>query len=115
MNKELKNFGKYLEIGLIILTFISLVLDLLVFTNVIYSNSYDTLLLNNVVTSPLFNVLFWIDNILIYLVSIFYIFDTLKENKNVFLKLVFCLFSIFTTLIVSSFLINLVAKIFNIS
>ena len=114
MNKEIKNFGKYIEIGLIVLTFISLVLDALVYTNVIYNVSYDTGALNNIITSSSFNIFFWTENILIYLVSIFYIVDTVKEKKNVFLKLSFCIFSICTTLVVSNLIINFVARIYNI-
>ena len=114
MKKEIKNFGKYLEIILIILTFISLILTVLVNTNVIYNATYDTLKLNNIVTNSAFNVFLWIDNILIYLISIFYIIDTIKEKKNVFLKISFSIFSICTTLVVSTLIINGIAKIFGI-
>ena len=114
MKKEIKNFGKYLEITLIILTFISLILAVLVNTNIIYNATYDTLKLNNIVTNSVFNIFLWIDNILIYLISIFYIIDTIKEKKNVFLKISFSIFSICTTLVVSTLIINGVAKIFGI-
>lgn len=114
MKKEIKNFGKYIEIGLVILTFISLVINLLVYTNMIYSCSYDTINLNNLLISKSFNVLLWCDNILIYLVSLFYIIDTIQQKKNVFLKISFCLFSICTTMIVSSLIINVIAELFGI-
>lgn len=114
MKKEIKNFGMYLEIALIILTVLSLMINALEYTNMIYNYSYDTLSLNNFLISPLFNVLLWVDNILIYLISIFYIIDSIQEKKNVFLKLSFCLFSIFTTMIVSSLIINVIAELFHV-
>lgn len=114
MKKEIKNFGKILEVILIILTFVSLVIDLLIITNTIYIYRYDTMSLNSVVISMPFNVVLWINNILIYFISIFYIIDTIKEKKNVLLKLSFCLFSILTTIVVFSLIMNFVAELFNI-
>ena len=85
MKKEIKNFGKILEVILIILTFVSLVIDLLIITNNIYTFRYDTMSLNSVVVAMPFNVLLWVTNISIYFISIFYIIDTIKEKKNVLL------------------------------
>ena len=114
MKREIKNFGKYVEIILIFLTLISLLTVALEYTNMIYNWSYDTTMLNNLVTSKLFNVILWIDNVLIYLLSIFYIIDTIQTKKNIFLKLSFCLFSIFTTMVVSSCVINFIASLFGV-
>ncbi|MBP3920649.1 MAG: hypothetical protein J6D28_03690 [Bacilli bacterium] len=114
MNREIKNFGKIVEVILIILTFVSLVINALEFTNIIYSNSYDTYSLNSLLISKPYNVLLWVDNILIYLVSIFYVVDTIDEKKNMFLRFAFCLFSILTTIVVSTFIINFIASIFGI-
>lgn len=114
MKKEIKNFGKVLEVILIILTFISLIIDLLLITNNIYTHSYDTMSLNSVVVSVPFNILLWVTNISIYFISIFYIIDTIKEKKNVLLKLSFCLFSILTTIVVFNTIMNFVAELFNI-
>lgn len=114
MRKELKNFGTYVEMILIVLTFISLIINSLEFTNIIYNCSYDTVNLNNFLVSSLFDILLWVDNILIYLVSIFYIVDTIQQKKHMVLKLSFCLFSICTTMIVSTFIISFIANVFGI-
>lgn len=114
MNKEIKNFGKVIEICLIVLTFISLIINAFIFTNSIYNCTYDTLNLNSLVISNSFNILFWVDNILIFLLNIFYIIDTIQKKENLLLKLSFSLFSICTTIIVSNFIINFIAKIFKI-
>lgn len=114
MKKEIKNFGKWVEIILIVLTAISLVICALEYTNIIYSDSFDTMTLNNMLISKPFTVILWVNNISIILVSIFYIIDTIEQKKNLFLKLSFCFFSICTTMIMSCFIINCVAKIFSI-
>lgn len=114
MKKEIKNFGKWIEILLIILTFVSLIISALEYTNIIHNMSYDTTKLNDFVVSTPFSLILWIDNILLFLVSIFYIIDTIQQKKNIFLKLSFCLFSICTTMVISTFIINVIAKIFGI-
>lgn len=114
MRKEIKNFGKLVEILLIILTAISLIISALEHTNMIYNWSYDTMKLNNLLVSTPFTIALWIDNILLFLVSIFYIIDTIQQKKNVFLKLSFCVFSICTTMVVSTLIINGIAKLFGI-
>ena len=111
---EIKNFGKIVEIVLIILTLISLIINALQFTNNIYDCFYDTSNLNSFLISTPFTVLLWVDNLLIYLVSIFYIIDTIQQKKNMFLKLSFCLFSILTTIGVSVSIINFVASLFGV-
>ncbi len=114
MKKEIKNFGKFIEIMLIILTFISLIFSFLEYTNMLYSWTYDTANLNNLVISTPFTIILFIDNILIYIVSIFYIIDTVQKKNNLLLKISFCLCSIGTTIISSTFITNGIAKIFHI-
>ena len=114
MGKDIKNFGKWIEIILIILTFISLIISALEHTNMIYNWSFDTMKLNDLLVSTPFTIILWIDNLLIILVSIFYVIDTVQQKKNVFLKLSFCIFSICTTMLVSTFIINGIAEIFGI-
>ena len=114
MKKEIKNFGKWIEILLIILTFVSLIISALEYTNIIYNMTYDTTKLNDFVVSTPFSIILWVDNILLFLVSIFYIIDTIQQKKNTFLKLSFCLFSICTTMVMSTFIINGIAKLFGI-
>ena len=86
MKKEIKNFGKWVEIILIVLTIISLIISALEYTNLIYSDSFNTIALNDILISKPFTITLWVDNILIILVSIFYIIDTLEQKKNLFLK-----------------------------
>lgn len=114
VKKEIKNFGKWTEIILIVLTFISLIITALEYTNMLYNITYNTAELNSFLTSSPFTIVLWIDNILIILVSIFYVIDTIQQKKNIFLKLSFCLFSICTTMLVSNFIVNGIAKIFGI-
>ena len=114
MKESKKEYGKYLEIILIILTFISLIISSLEYTNMIYNWSYDTMKLNDLLISTPFNVALWIDNILLILFSIFYAVDTIRKRKNILLSLSFCIVSLCTTMIVSISIINLIAKIFNI-
>lgn len=114
MKKEIKNFGKIVGMILIVLTGISLIINALLFTNMIYSCSYITDNLNSLLISKPFDILLWIDNILIYLFALLYIIDAIESKKEVLLKISFSLFSVFTTIIVSNFCINFVATIFGI-
>ena len=114
MRKEIKNFDKIVGIVLIVLTVISLVINALIFTNTIYNCTYDTTNLNNLVISTPFNVIMWIDNILIYLFGLFYILSAIDTKKEMLLKISFSIFSIVTTIIVFSFVINFVATIFGV-
>lgn len=110
MNREIKNFGKWVEVILVVLTAVSLVISPMVYANIIY----DSDALGSFVAIKAFNILMWVDNILIFFVSIFYIIDTIQQKKNVFLKLSFCIFSICTTMLASIFMINTIARIFGI-
>lgn len=114
MKKEIKNFEKYVGIILIILTVLSLIINALEYTNIIYNMSYDTTKLNDLVVSTPFTIILWIDNILIYIMSIFYIISSIQSKKDVIVKISFAIFSIATTIIVSTFIINFVASIFGI-
>ncbi len=114
MKKEIKNFEKIIGIVLIILTAISLIINTLQFTNQIYSWNYNTERLNNLLISNPFGILLWFDNILIYICSILYIVSAIKSKKDILIKISFSLFSILTTIVVTTLLINVVASIFGI-
>lgn len=114
MQKEIKKFGKILEIILIFLTFISLIINAFAYTNALYNGTYDTMKLNAFLSTTFFESSMWIVNILIYLVGLFYIIDTIQQKKDLLLKLSFCLFSICTTIVFSPLIINGIAKIFGI-
>lgn len=119
MKKEIKNFGTIVEVILVVLTFISLVINAIYMTNHMYSLESELVMLNmNAINSfcesSFFNIILWVDNILIYFVLIFYIIDTIKSKKNMFLRLSFSLFSFLTTLIVIVGEVNIVSNIFGI-
>ena len=103
-----------LEIILIVLTVISIIISILEFTNQIYSCSFNTEKLNSILVSPPFTILLWVDNILLYITSIFYMINAIKSKENVRIKVSFSIFSIVTTIVMSTLLINLVASIFGI-
>lgn len=112
--EKVKNFKNEIEILLVVLTFLSLIMSALEYTNMIYNVSYDTTKLNDFVVSTPFSIVLWIDNILIILLSIFCVIDTIRQKKNVLLKISFCIISICSTMVVSTFIINAVAKLFGI-
>lgn len=114
LKKEIKNFEKFVEIGLIALTIISLMINALEFTNIIYNWSYDTAGLNSLLISKPFNILLWTDNILIYLFGLFYIICAFDSKKDRVLKIAFSIFAILTTIVVSTLIINGVASLFGI-
>ena len=116
MDRKVKTFKNYIEILLVVLTFLSLIMSTLEYTNMIYSVSYDTTKLNDFVVGTPFSIILWIDNILIILLSIFYVIDTItiRQKKNVLLKISFCVISICSTMVVSTLIINTVAKLFGI-
>lgn len=114
MKKEIKNFGKIIEIILIILTVVSLIITSLEYTNMVYNATYDTNVLNALLISTPFTIILWSNNILIYLISIFYIIDTIRYQDNKLLRLSFCIFSILTTIVVQTFIINFIASLFGI-
>lgn len=119
MKKEIKNFGKITEIILVILTFSSLIINALYLTNYIQSLQGEIMILNlqainSFCENSLFNIILWSNNILIYFVLIFYIIDTIKTKKNMFLKFSFALFSFFTTLIVMFGIMNFISDIFGV-
>ena len=119
MKKEIKNFGSIIEVVLVVLTFISIIINAIYFTNHMYSLESELVMLNmeainKFCESSLFNILLWVDNIMIYFVLIFYVIDTIPSKKNVFLKLSFGLFSFLTTLIVIVGEVNIVSEIFGI-
>lgn len=96
-------------IVLIILTIISLIMNSLLFTNMIYSSSYDTTRLNNLLVSTAFNIVLWINSFLIYIFGLLVIIRAIKSKEEKLLSISFALFSIITTIIFSIAIINFVA------
>lgn len=111
------NIEKLVRNILIILTIISFTITILVITNTIYNdfaltnNNYS---LNNIITDFKFEITFWIDNILIYLFSIIYIILGIKSKQEVVLKIFFSLFSVLSTIVVITLIMNFIAKLYGI-
>ncbi len=116
MDIKLKNFDKIVGIILIILTIISLGIDLLVFAHSTYNcdSIYPITELSSIVTSTPFMILFWIDNCLIYLFAFLYIISAIDTKEAVLLKISFSIFAILTTIIIANLLINVIAGFFGI-
>ncbi len=114
MKREIKNFNQIVGIVLTILTGISVIINVPLFTNMIYNCSYDTMRLNELLVSTPFNILLWVDNILIFVIALFYIISSIKEKKNSFIKISFAVFAVLTTIVVQSFAINWVAELFGV-
>ncbi|MDD3341701.1 MAG: hypothetical protein PHN72_05905 [Bacilli bacterium] len=113
MNKKVNKEGIVRNI-LIGLTLGSLIITALLLPNIIYANNYDTTNLNQMLVSPIFNILLFTDNILVYLFGITYIVLGIKSKQEVLLKVSFSIFSILTTIIMLTFIVNFVAECFGI-
>ncbi len=70
--------------------------------------------LNELLVSTPFNILLWVDNILIFVIALFYIISSIKEKKNSFIKISFAVFAVLTTIVVQSFMVNFVAELFGV-
>lgn len=112
MKKEVKEYT-IIKV-LILLTGISLIMNSLLFTNMIYSSSYDTTKLNHLLVSTPFNVVLWINNILIYIFGIVALIKTIRSKEEKVLKISFVLFAIMTTIFISIMIINMMATLFGI-
>ena len=93
---------------LVILTFVSLILNVIVFTFNLY---FEHDILNVIIGSDFFYVLSWIDNILIIIFGIYYIIKAIKSKIDMLLKIGFAITSIFTTQVVLILCMDLVEKI----
>lgn len=105
---------KWLLIGLIFVTFLGFIITTFELTNIIYSNTYDTMVLNDILITPLFGAFLWIDNILIFIFGILYIIAAIQSKQERILKISFSLFCMLSTLITLTFAINFVAELFGI-
>lgn len=98
---------------LIILTVISLIISALNNTYLTYINN-NTDSINDFLIKYINGPLLWIDNILVYIFAAIYVFFSLKSKNERVLKISFSLFSVLTTTIVSTFVINFIADLFNV-
>ena len=107
------NSEKIVRNTLIILTFISLIILFLNFTYAIYDNM-NIEKINNVLVNYVNTWLMWIDSLLIFIFGIIYIVLGIKSKKEVLLKVSFSIFSILTTMISITFIINFIAELFGV-
>lgn len=111
-NKKNKLINKIdSTLTLVVLTVISIVINILCFTNNLY---FEHEVLNAILVSDLFSALLYIDNILIIIFGIYYIVKAVKSKKDRLLKIAFSLTSIFTTQFVLILCMDLVEKIFKL-
>ena len=96
---------------LIILTFVSIIITFLNYTYITYQDM-NINKINTFLISYVNGWLLWVDNILLYIFAISYIFLGIKSKKEVLLKVSFSIFSILTTVIASTFIINFIASLF---
>lgn len=97
---------------LIVLTFISLIITFLNFTYLTYQER-NIDLINNFLVNYVNNAFLFIDNFLVIIFAIIYIVLGIKSKKEVLLKVSFSIFSILTTMVVLTFIINFIASLFN--
>ena len=112
--RQKRDIEKIVCIILIILTFISIVFSMFNFAYLFYSKSYinDIDKINKFLLK--YNNLILIDNILIFIVAILYIILGIRSKKEVILKVSFSIFSILTTMIVLTLIVNVIAELFGI-
>ena len=115
-NKEIKNYERNVTIILIVLTVISLIIDFIAYTGMVYSDKvmYDTNTLRAVMNSGWFMTLLWVDNIAIYVTNLFYFAGILDSKRDLLVKIAFAIFSILSTLLINLQIVNLIADLFGI-
>mgnify|MGYP000065219540 FL=1 len=115
MKREIKHFDTIVGVTLIILTAISLIIDAIAITHGIYSDSlYHMEKLDAVIRSNLFQILFWVDNLLIYLFAFLNILSAIDTKKERLLKISFSIFSVLTTIVVITLSVDVVGNLFGI-
>ena len=96
---------------LIILTSVSIIITFLNYTYITYQdmniNKINTFLIRYIN-----GWLLWVDNILLYIFAIIYVFLGIKSKKEILLKVSFSIFSILTSMITLTFIVNFIAEIF---
>ena len=109
----MKSIEKIVRNILIVLTFISLIITFLNFTYLTYQDR-NIDLINDVLVNYVNNSFVFIDNFLVIIFAIIYVVLGIKSKKEVVLKIAFSVFSILTTMVVLTFIINFLASLFNI-
>lgn len=114
LNREVKNFERNVTIILIILTVISLVIDFIAYTGMVYSDEtiYQIDAIRSVMNSSLFMTILWVDNIFIYVTNLFYFAAIFSSKKDMLVKIAFAIFTVLSTFLLNIQIVNLVARLF---
>ena len=116
LNKEVKNYERNVTIVLVVLTAISLIIDFIAYTGMVYSDKvmYETNTLRTVMNSGLFMFLIWVDNIAIYITNLFYFAGIIDSKRDMIVKIAFMIFSVLSIILINLQIVNLIADLFGI-
>ena len=114
LKKEVKHYERNVTIILVILTVISLVIDFIAYTGMVYMDDaiYQTNAIRTVMNSNLFITLIWIDNIAIYITILFYFAGIISSKRDMIVKIAFMIFSVLSTILINLQIVNLIADLF---
>ena len=116
LNKEVKNYERNVTIVLVVLTAISLIIDFIAYTGMVYSNGtlYNIDTIRAIMNSGLFMLLIWVDNIAIYITNLFYFAGIISSKRDMIVKIAFMIFSVLSTILLNLQIVNLIADLFGI-
>ena len=114
LKKEVKNYERNVTIILVILTVISLIIDFLAYTGMVYNDEiiYNTTAIRSVINSGWFMTIVWVDNIAIYITNLFYFAGILDSKRDLVVKISFAIFSVLSTILINLQIVNLIADAF---
>ena len=114
LNKEVKNYERNVTIVLVVLTAISLIIDFIAYTGMVYSDGtlYNTDAIRVIMNSGLFMLLIWVDNIAIYITNLFYFAGIISSKRDMIVKIAFMIFSVLSTILLNLQIVNLIADLF---
>lgn len=114
LKKEVKNYERNVTIILVILTVISLIIDFLAYTGMVYNDGmiYNTTAIRSVINSGWFMTIVWTNNIAIYITNLFYFAGILDSKRDLIVKISFAIFSVLSTILINLQIVNLIADAF---
>ena len=114
LKKEVKNYERNVTIILAILTVISLIIDFLAYTGMVYNDEiiYNTIAIRSVINSGWFMTIVWTNNIAIYITNLFYFAGILDSKRDLIVKISFAIFSVLSTILINLQIVNLIADAF---
>lgn len=114
LKKEVKNYERNVTIILVILTVISLIIDFLAYTGMVYNDAsfYNTTAIRSVINSGWFMTIVWTNNIAIYITNLFYFAGILDSKRDLIVKISFAIFSVLSTILINLQIVNLIADAF---